>query len=562
MKAFIACAVLFLLPAATAGRAATAELPPELVAAAATSSAEGSSSMICLLDPACTGWWSPMGRDGGLNEGIQLQFREPLRLRHIEIMVDHPGNGVPLRVYLDAKTSEAKTPAATGESSDELLYIQSGLDAPENGRVRFVASVMGSDGSADYAAKSVFIKLNDASAAAPVRIHSIRFFSAGDPRDKAKPIALRLPLVVSATATATSTLEPGFAYDASHLFDSQVDMAWSTNGKTSPGVGESVTLAFDTPQTVGGLMIWNGYQRSATHYKANGRVKRLRVNDRDVAVKDVQGPQMVALPAPVTTDKLALGIAAIYPGGSYKDVLVSELRLLAPDGRILLPQVAPPAPDIPASLDFARDTTFARLGLEAYRHPEGEGPLDGFAFCPDASMRLRSNGGFVIYTNETGDSGTSVVEGGWEVTGTNAVRLFGKKYPIDTNFSEAFYLPDSARPTKPDPARQPRIFQSVMTIRHYADLDKRERANLLLLSAGRTPVSEWGASGEPHMFSVVAGLREDDFSRVVFTGDSLEEALDKLDARLLEVNPVCVVSDVYSDILLPVAKVHTCEPGP
>ena len=564
MKAFLIGLALLAVPAATPARAASADLPPELVTASATSSAEGSSPVVCLLAPQCAGYWSPMSRDDGANEGILLQFREPVRLSAVEVLVEgrDAGDTLPFLVYLDARTSGGK-PASERESGERTnMFIQ--MDSkPVGGDTSFTALVVNDQGNASYAAKSVFIKLQPTGMKTPLRIRSIRLFDAATPDAPAAPIALRLPVSVPATVSATSVLEPAFAYDASHLFDSQLDMAWSTNGKTSRGVGESVTLSFAEPQTVGGLMLWNGYQRSDTHYKANGRVKRLRVNDQEVAVRDVQGMQIITLPKPVTADKLTLTITDIYPGGSYKDVLISELRPFAPNGEIILPQVAQPTVAVPASLDFLRDTTFARLSLQTVDLAAGGEILDHIPFCPDASLRLRGNGAFVIYKEESAESDRpSVIEGNWEVTGPNTVRLFGKKYLVETDFSATSYLPDPAGEAVKTSA--PKIFQSTMTLRRYADLPPKERNNMLRRSAGRVPTWTQQEGETPRAIAVAAGIvPEDRLSfQEVFSGDTPEQALSRLDARLLELNPVCVVSDVFSDILLPIAQTRGCDPGP
>lgn len=566
MKALVIGLALLVLSATTPARAASADLPPELVSASATSSAEGAAPVVCLLDPQCVGYWSPMSRDDGANEGILLQFREPARLGSIEILVEgrDAGDTLPFLVYLDAKTSDGK-PTTGRETGDRYAFIQ--MDSkPAGDDTIFTALVVNDQGNTSYAAKSVFIKLLPTGMKTPLRIRSIRLFDAkapDAPESSAVPIPLRLPASVPATVSATSVLEPAFAYDASHLFDSQLDMAWSTNGKTSRGVGESVTLSFAAPQTVGGLMLWNGYQRSDTHYKANGRVKRLRVNEQEVAVKDAQGAQIITLPKPITADKLALTITDIYPGGSYKDVLISELRPLAPNGGIILPQVAQPVVAVPASLDFMRDTTFARLSLQAVDLAAGGEILDHIPFCPSASLRLRGNGAFVVYKEESAESDyPSVIEGNWEVTGPNAVRLFGKKYLVETNFSVTGYLPDRAGEASKTPA--PKIFQSAMTIRHYADLPPKERKNMLRRSAERMSTWTQQEGVTPRKIVVAAGIAPADkrSDHEEFTGATLKEALSRLDARLLELNPVCVVSDVFSDILLPIAQTRGCDPGP
>ena len=124
------------------------------------------------------------------------------------------------------------------------------------------------------------------------------------------------------------------------------------------------------------------------------------------------------------------------------------------------------------------------------------------------------------------------------------------------------YLPGTAGEAPKTPA--PKIFQSSMTIRRYADLPPKERKNMLRRSVERTPTWTRQEGVAPRKIIVAAGIVPTDkqSDHEEFTGNTLEEALNKLDARLLELNPVCVVSDVFSDILLPIARTRGCDPGP
>ena len=102
---------------------------------------------------------------------------------------------------------------------------------------------------------------------------------------------------------ATSVLDPAVAYQPANLFDSRYDFAWSTNGKKTAGIGESVQVTFSQPQNLSGLIVWNGYQRSEEHFRANGRVTKILVSDgqasQTVALADRMGGQRIGFVSPL-----------------------------------------------------------------------------------------------------------------------------------------------------------------------------------------------------------------------------------------------------------------------
>jgi hypothetical protein len=57
-----------LLPAVAAASS------PRVIAVAATTSAPSAAPVTCLLEPRCTGSWSPGSADSGANEGVYVQF--------------------------------------------------------------------------------------------------------------------------------------------------------------------------------------------------------------------------------------------------------------------------------------------------------------------------------------------------------------------------------------------------------------------------------------------------------------------------------------------------------
>ena len=99
-----------------------------------------------------------------------------------------------------------------------------------------------------------------------------------------------------------------------------------------------------SPLALSGIMLWNGYQRSQTHYAANARPSKLKIgiNGADEFVlgpQDKSGAQRLAFPRTYSeVTELKLTIEGVYPGRSYKDVVISELKLLDTQGRIVVLQ--------------------------------------------------------------------------------------------------------------------------------------------------------------------------------------------------------------------------------
>ena len=596
IRRLLPVALLCLLPFAAQAAPAKAPAQPELIAASGTSYGEGSSPVSSLLDPQHKGFWTPQTADAGVSEGIYLQFKDPVHITFIKVEVEGYSEALELEPYLDGRTGLPQKRGSTGskpgntdpDSDSEYGTREFGIQPLRTpaGNQSFVLGGGWGEKPLHYEAKSVFFKIAKADEnAPPVKVVAIRLYTQETFEPGNEPLVVKLPQSLRASASATSTLAPQFAYDVSHLFDSQVDMAWATDGKTTDGRNESLSVDFGMPVTVSGLIIWNGYQRSDTHYKANGRVKTLDVNGQTVTVKDTQGAQSISLPKPVEAESLKLTIKDIYPGGSYKDVLMSELRFVAPGGGIILPVVEAPTPKLTATTAYMSDRVFAPFIHEtawATADPSEWVPTydkeNSFEMCHDSSLRLRSNGTFVIYSAETGQaiaggdpSRTALIlrgisEGNWEPLDDHDIRLFGKKYRVATDILGVGYLQSTQSVQKP-PA--PKIFQSAMKVYRYKDLPAAERRNLLrfIVDERRREQSKRDSSANyessPYFcISAAISRPEAPQGKEIICGAGLEQALDKVDARLMELNPLTVRSDIYTEILLPNAQNSGCSELP
>ena len=213
---------------------------PSVIAATASCASSHSAPVNCLLKRDCEGSWSPGSADSGADEGVYVQFEDMIDADVVEIVSSDKDLGEDFSVSVNGALVSRTRPAPVGTRDRYSVWYD-----VLGGRV-----------------KSLFFRLGVREGGwENFSLHAIRFY------EKGKLLELTLPALVPGSVTATSVLEPQVAYQPSNLFDSRYDFAWSTNGQTTTGKGESVQVKFDEPQNLSGLIVWNGYQRSEEHFQ-------------------------------------------------------------------------------------------------------------------------------------------------------------------------------------------------------------------------------------------------------------------------------------------------------
>jgi hypothetical protein len=124
-------------------------------------------------------------------------------------------------------------------------------------------------------------------------------------------------------------------YGAANLTDDDPTTAW-VEGKADHGIGESLTMNLPF-----GIPVWrivNGYQKNATTWEDNSRVKKLKVlvNGRPafyILLEDKMGPQEIKIRE--VLNKINMNeegmlrvkfiIEEVYPGRKYKDTAISAI---------------------------------------------------------------------------------------------------------------------------------------------------------------------------------------------------------------------------------------------
>lgn len=131
------------------------------------------------------------------------------------------------------------------------------------------------------------------------------------------------------TVTASSVARDGYAELA---FDGLMTTAWRPavrNGRL-PGVGESLTLKFESPQVVTGISLVTGAGSSQSAFRHYARLAAVEVETSDgrkcrITFADNPGVHRIQFP-PVTVEWVKLTIVGIYPG-PVAEIGIAEIEI-------------------------------------------------------------------------------------------------------------------------------------------------------------------------------------------------------------------------------------------
>lgn len=139
---------------------------------------------------------------------------------------------------------------------------------------------------------------------------------------------------------ASSTLTPsnGFTYNAKNAHDFNHESVWA-EGVDGDGIGEYIIYHFPaTCAKVTGVKILNGHAKNENLWKANNRIKSLKVyyNGKEHAILELEDTRclqffeigIVGYGPSSTYNRpwnLKFEIMEVYPGEKYNDTVISEL---------------------------------------------------------------------------------------------------------------------------------------------------------------------------------------------------------------------------------------------
>lgn len=145
-------------------------------------------------------------------------------------------------------------------------------------------------------------------------------------------------VIDSVNASSTLASANGFTYIAENAHDFNHESVWA-EGVDGNGVGEYIIYQFPaTCPRITGVKILNGHVKNETIWKANNRIKTLKVyyNDKEHVILDLEDTRCIQFfeigtvgYGPNAKDKdpwtLKFEILEVYPGDIYEDTVISEL---------------------------------------------------------------------------------------------------------------------------------------------------------------------------------------------------------------------------------------------
>jgi hypothetical protein len=273
------------------------------------------------------------------------------------------------------------------------------------------------------------------------------------------------PKKVKGEVIASTVLEPVTAYNPEFLFDSRFDYGWAEGNQSNSGVGEIIEFNFDETVSINKLKIWNGFQRSKSHFQSNARVKKFSfgVKGKPLStyeLKDKEAPQEVVMNNTLSGKDFVFKVEEVYEGSKYQDLVISEMRLF--DGkRWFIPTTTGIEKKKKQLIDKVKGNILEKM-LDKWIFEE---IIEEDYLITNQSLILRSNQSFVIWQQETNKDQTdgfakqTVMDGNWEIISMDQnsakIKIFGKRKILSVGYGNYKGVEDEANTT---------IFSDVLTI--------------------------------------------------------------------------------------------------
>ncbi len=135
------------------------------------------------------------------------------------------------------------------------------------------------------------------------------------------------------SATQELAAQSGNSYAAKNALDGKLSTCWAFDAQKDPEA--KLTISFDEPTQLRGLLITPGYAKNQDAYQNNRRVRRLRIDgDDDLAVvfdieEQASFDGFVAVPfcGVFTVEQLTIRVPESFTGEKFNDLCISEIQL-------------------------------------------------------------------------------------------------------------------------------------------------------------------------------------------------------------------------------------------
>jgi hypothetical protein len=117
-------------------------------------------------------------------------------------------------------------------------------------------------------------------------------------------------------------------YSKKNLLDYNLFTAW-VEGNENSGEGEWIELEFPGQISIGKVILFPGYGKSLKLFKANARLKKIKVswNNKEKIVNFLDKYCAQSIDIFDKTDKIRIEVVEVYEGYKYKDLCISEIMV-------------------------------------------------------------------------------------------------------------------------------------------------------------------------------------------------------------------------------------------
>ncbi|TLP69383.1 hypothetical protein FEE96_03635 [Parasedimentitalea maritima] len=125
--------------------------------------------------------------------------------------------------------------------------------------------------------------------------------------------------------------QSGNNYGPDNLTDHSTRTAW-VEGVSGHGTGQRLLIEFNEPTQISSIDFINGYAKSHSTFKNNGRVESILLSDSSqrwqrVFLQDTSEWQSVPYDGRDPVNWIMLEVQSVYPGAKWADTAISEIRL-------------------------------------------------------------------------------------------------------------------------------------------------------------------------------------------------------------------------------------------
>ena len=145
-------------------------------------------------------------------------------------------------------------------------------------------------------------------------------------------VATAPPITKSAIAGASHSSadqEGSYVHSALLAIDGDTKTCWA-EGVKGYGIGESITVNFNSTYRVNGMNIWTGHQKTEDLFYKNARPMTVRITGSDGSndiynLNDMLGVQRINFRKPMDVNYIKITVEKIAPGNKYEDTCIAEV---------------------------------------------------------------------------------------------------------------------------------------------------------------------------------------------------------------------------------------------